>query len=182
MKVYRIRPDVTQFQKLFPDDDSIWSTGMLTFDGTPKASIWCPPKVFVLKPKLKRGNFFGVAAGALVADPKACGELAFLLEVSTEMLPLPFEGQELKLINVIACVNVLDQDKTLRSPVGKPTKYVFKPNRFTESPLFKIPETDVCEILTIEGLKDPEDEFKFNVESRGLTGLTFEELWDSEKS
>jgi hypothetical protein len=49
---------------------------------------------------------------------------------------------------------------------------------FIEVPLFKIPETRRGEILTIEGMKDPEDEFKYRVESGGYEGLKFELLWE----
>lgn len=45
------------------------------------------------------------------------------------------------------------------------------------SPLFKIPETCNYEVLTCEGLKDPNDEFKGRIEQLGLTGLIFEQLW-----
>lgn len=186
MKVYRVVPDVSRFEKLFPDDDKVWETGLLTFDGTPKGATWQPPKVFVLEPKLSKGNFRAFAAGALVADATACLALENLDEFA-ELLPLPYGGDILQVMNVTGCFNVLDEEKTrwvYGQSTGKPiriAKYVFKSSRFTEVPLFKIPETCRGEILTIEGLKDPEDEFKFNVESKGLTGLLFKELWDSER-
>jgi hypothetical protein len=37
------------------------------------------------------------------------------------------------------------------------------------------------EILTVEGLASPDDEFKPLVEKYELKGLRFEELWSSEK-
>ena len=56
-------------------------------------------------------------------------------------------------------------------------EYHFEPSHFSESTLFKIPETAMAEVLTVSGLKDPEDEFKFVVEREGLEGIIFEEVW-----
>ena len=57
----------------------------------------------------------------------------------------------------------------------------FMPTAWTERlSLFKIPELHKSEILTVEGLLAPEDEFKYNVEQKGLKGLIFEQIWDSE--
>jgi len=49
-----------------------------------------------------------------------------------------------------------------------------------ESSIFKIPQTARADILCYEGLKDPVDEFKPTVEKRGLTGIKFRELWQSD--
>ena len=107
------------------------------------------------------------------------------LEQSGELLPLLCRGMDVRVVNVTQCINALDEDQT-EWVYGQSTgqririeRYAFKSNRFIEAPLFKIPETSRSEILTIEGLKDPEDEFKFSVESKGLRGLLFQELWSS---
>jgi hypothetical protein len=185
MKVYRVMPDVNNFQKLFPDDDKVWQTQTLLFDGTPRGPAWQAPRVSVLEPLLAKGSFLSLTSGALVVDATACMAILGLLEACAELLPLPYKDETLQIVNVTRCVNVLDEDHT-KWVLGKSTgqririeKYAFKRSRLTEAPLFKIPETRRGEILTVEGLKDPEDEFKFNVESKGLSGLLFQELWDS---
>lgn len=43
------------------------------------------------------------------------------------------------------------------------------------------PETAKGEVLTVSGLKDPEDEFKSIVEHNGLEGILFEELWSDSR-
>lgn len=187
MKIYRIVADVNQYQGFSVDGDQVWQGDTLTFDCTPKSSKWAAPSVYVLHPKLRRGNFFNLCPGTLVLDGQATDVLRDMLEMSGEMLPLSCKGEQFTVLNVTDCVNVLDETKT-KWVYGKSTgaririeRYAFHPGRLTETPLFKIPETCKSEILTFEGLKDPDDEFKPRVERLGLKGLIFEEVWDSEK-
>ena len=98
-------------------------------------------------------------------------------------MPLTHEGEQFFALNVTECINVLDNEST-QWVYGQSTgaririeQYAFHADRLTETPLFKIPETSRSEILTVEGLKDPDDEFKSRVEKMGLTGLVFEEIW-----
>ena len=186
MKVYKVVADVDAFQSIHVEDGSLWGAPMLEFDGTSKAAGWLPPEVYVLMPKLVKGNFYHLTPGAFVVDSVACETLRSLFERCAELLPLPHEGETLQVVNVTQCINVLDKKRTeweYGPRTGKPirlVKHVFKPNRFIETPLFKIPETATAHIYTIEGQKDPEDEFKFNVESKGLKGLLFKEVWAEE--
>jgi hypothetical protein len=183
LKIYRIVPDVNRFQGLSVEDDKVWQGTMLTFDCTPKSSTWAAPSVYVLQPKLKKGNFFNLCPGALVLDAHAAEVLRGLLEMSGELLPLRHKDEQLTVLNVVGCFNVLDESKTTWV-YGKSTgakirieRYAFHASRLTETPLFKIPETCKSDILTVEGLKDSDDEFKGRVERLGLKGLAFEELW-----
>jgi hypothetical protein len=105
--------------------------------------------------------------------------------MSGECLPLRCGDEELFLVNVTECINVLDERSSKRDtyPDGSPARileFAFHPRRFTETPLFKIPETCKIDILSVEGLKDAEDEFKGRVEKLGLTGLLFVQLWTDE--
>lgn len=183
MKIYRVRAEVGVFQAASPNDETIWRTGTLSFDCSPKASHWQSLDVFIGNPRRKRGNFFGMCPGTFLMDSLASDRLLELFEMSGELLPVNLEGETLFALNVIDCVNALSESDTTWV-YGRTTgaririeKYVFIRSRLTETPLFKIPETCRGEILTAEGLKDPEDEFKFNVESSGLQGLIFEEVW-----
>jgi hypothetical protein len=184
MKVYRVDADVNNYQSFRLEDDALLLSEMLDFDGTSKAGIWKPPAVYILEPKLKVGNFPELfAKAALVVDEAALAALYGLLEWSGELLPLPHEGNLYHVVNVMGCYNILDRHRTKwRYEKGRPPidTYVFHRNRMKETPLFKIPETCRSEILTCEGLNDPEHEFKGRVEQLGLKGLIFEELWSSE--
>src|SRR5262249_27870281 len=110
-----------------------------------------------------------------------------LLEMSGELLPFSYKGEQFTALNVTECVDALDDCKT-KWVYGKGTgakirieRYAFSAHRLTETPLFKIPQTCKSEILACEGLKDPDDEFIGRVQRMSLQGLTFEEVWDSEK-
>lgn len=186
MKIYEVKCAVNDFQSFYTEDRSTWSMDTLQFDATPKATIWVPPAVYVGAPKQRRGNSVDLCAGAFAVDTVARAELLDLFEMSGELLPLPHQTEVFYVLNVTECPNVLDDDNTIWE-YGKTTgakirivKYAFHEHRMTEAPLFKIPETCRGTIYTFEGLKDPGDEFKPRVEEHGLTGLTFNEVWDSE--
>jgi hypothetical protein len=184
MKIYRVRPDVNDYQYFLLEDDSLALSEMLTFDGTPVADKWTAPAVYILEPKLRSGNFPDLFSRAvIVVDEIALETLRGLLEMSGELLPLPHGDKLYHVVNVTGCFNVLDINRTRwRYEKGRPPidHYVFHRKRLTETPLFKIPETCKSEILTCEGLNDPEHEFKGQVERLGLKGLIFDELWSSE--
>jgi hypothetical protein len=182
MTIYRVEPDVKNYQSFLPTEEAAWNNGQLFFDCTTRLNSWKPLDIYVLEPKLKKGNFFGLGPGSLVADSHAFELLRDLFEMSGEMLPLFHEGEKYYLINVTGCFNVLDQDRT-QWEVNKKgvrfriTNYAFRSERLTESPLFKIPETCRGEILTVADRGDDESDFKLRVESAQLTGLRFKELW-----
>lgn len=184
MKIYTLREDVNNFQRLLPQNDVVWETDLLTFDCRPKED-WTPPEVYIRNPKLKRGNFIFLTVGALVFDEVARDALAHLLEASGEILPLPCGDETLFLLNVLDCVDALDEARTkwkknehsgARTGIGV---HEFYENRIPEVPLFKIPQTSRADIYTCSGLKDPDDEFKSAYEAAGFTGLIFDHVWSS---
>lgn len=184
MRIHRIIADVNHYQSLSVENAGTWHDAQWSFDCSPKMAKWESPRLFVLHPKLKRGNFFYLSPGAIAIDLAAISQLQDLLEMSGELLPINDGGIGCSLLNVTECINALDDDGT-EWAYGKSTgarlriqRYAFHANRLTETPLFKIPETCKSEILTVEGRKDPEDEFKYRVEKAGLTGLVFEEIWN----
>lgn len=183
MKIYRLRLNVKDYQWLFPEDESIWQSSMLIFDCSPKIETWVPPKVYVLHPKLRRGNFLNLCPGAFVIDDHAAETLRDFLEMSGELLPLPLGDERLFVFNALECTNSLNSDESqweLDKHTGARVRlreHAFYATRLTETPLFKIPETCRSEILTVDGLIHPEGEFKHCVAANSLEGLRFEEVW-----
>ena len=191
MKVYRVVPDVNRYQSFSLEKEAQerelsalrnFEETPMTFNGTPKADNWVPPGVFIYMPKLKNGNFPGFQyTQTLVVDETALEGLRDFLEMSGELLPLPYKDKLYHVLNVVPFVNALDDNKT-QWVYGKNTgekiridRYAFRADRLAGTFLFKIPETN--EILTCEGIKNPNEEFKGRVERLGLKGLLFEELW-----
>jgi hypothetical protein len=182
MKIYKVRNNVKDYQALCQKE----SCRLLMLDGSRRADSWLPPPIYILEPNLIRGNFIGFFSGCLVCDQIATDELDELLKASGELLPLPHKEEQLHVINVTNVFDVLDQEATqwqCSSKTGERLwvhQAAFKGDLLNCTPLFKIPETHRSSIYTIEGLREPEQEFKYNIENRGLTGLKFIEQWSSD--
>jgi hypothetical protein len=138
--------------------------------------------MYVFNPKKKKGNFFSLGGiGALVFDQKAHDIMLTVFDMAGEILPINVSGENLYILNVLECVNMLDEKNTVWDYYpdggrGRILKYSFFKNRLSESSLFKIPQTSKAEILTYSGVKDCEDEFYSLYHNNNLTGLIFEEL------
>jgi hypothetical protein len=186
MEIFRIQLNSNVFQRFLPVDPGLWKTDILKMDCQCKMSTWESPELYIYNPKLEPGNFYHLCSGAFVVDAEAMEKLRDILEMAGELLPLEHKGTPFYLVNILECVNCLDEKKT-KWVIGKTTgakiriaKYHFERSRLSESTLFKIPETSLGEVLCVSGLKDPEDEFKAQVESLGLKGLIFEKLWEAD--
>ncbi len=189
MTIYNIESDANSIQWIIPEIDDELFLDLTTFDCKPKLPEWPSVKWYIHNPKSKKGDFYTLGVdGALVFNEKVYdSDLAGLLEMAGEILPVQLEdGTQLYILNVLECVNALDKEKTTWHLYDDGSKrsikdFVFHSNRITESSLFKIPETSKIDILVYSGVKDPEDEFKTLYEKLGFTGLTFKELYSSEK-
>jgi hypothetical protein len=186
MEIFRIRLNSNEFQSFLPADTNIWQTDALKMDCKPKLSKWKAPEIYIQNPKREQGNFLHLCSGAFVTDSLAADRLRIILEIAGELLPFAHDGSPFFLLNVLECVNCLD-DQSTEWVKGKTTgakirilKYHFDRGRLSESTLFKIPETAASEVLCVEGIKDPEDEFKAQVEASGFKGLMFEKLWSDQ--
>jgi hypothetical protein len=184
MKVFKITEDVNNYQWIMPEDDSdILNT--LKFECSPRSQNWSPINMYVFNPKKKKGNFFSLGGfGALVFDEIVLDKMLTFLEMAGEILPLNVEGTTLYCLNVLECVNSLDQNKTVwdhydDGTKGRILKYAFHSNRTTNSSIFKIPETCRTEVLVYSGVKDEEDEFYSSYKKCGFTGLDFTEIYST---
>ncbi len=178
--VYRVTPDFDRYQYLQADD--VAAAMSYRLDGQRIGAAWTPLAVYIASPKAAKGDFVGCMffPAAFCVTREAAPHLVTFLDQSCETLPLDVEGEQLFLCNVTCVANCLDK-KASRHKAGLPhwiEEYQFHPHRF-EFSLFKIPETATAEVLCVEGLAAPEDEFKGAVEKAGLKGLKFEKIWTS---
>ncbi len=187
MKVYRVKSDVNHYRWLIPEETGEELLILNTFDCCSRKRSWRPPYVSALDPALRMGDFLYYHPSVLLSSPNKFHMIRPFFVAAGELLPLWFEGDPYTLLNITECIHALDESKTewLRAPDGSKVEirqYSFNPNMFTDSSLFKIPETCKGTVLTWEKDGNPENEFKAFVEVNGLTGLLFDKLWDSANS
>ncbi len=179
MKVYRLQNDVNHYRYFLTAEDSD-PMSLITYC-SPLLETWIPPDVFVYEPLHKPGAMYDFSSGSPIFSPEATEVLRTFLEMAGELLPLPYEGEIFTLLNVTECINCLDQKRSewRYSPsgerVGGPSRYMFHRTRFSESLIFKIPETHRAEVLVLdredgEGLVDA-------IQEDGLEGIDLELLW-----
>jgi hypothetical protein len=178
LTVYRVIPDLDKYQYIMADD--VGAMMKFRFDGAPIGNNWEAPSSYRANPKKPTPDFWGCFSNLAVfaVIQTAARKVVTFLDQSCEGLPMECDDDKLLLCNVTCVVNGLDTKKS-RHKEGMPDwieEYVFHPHRFEYS-LFKIPETAMSEILCVEGLAAPEDEFKGTVEKHGLKGLKFKKIW-----
>lgn len=185
MQVYRLKNDVNRYQYFLPA-----KTGeelVLVMDCTSRFATWNPPEVFIYEPLSIRGDFFQFLSGTLITSPLATETLRGFLEMAGELLPIYHDNEVYSLLNVTTCINCLNQEQTewrydsTRTMRTTPKKYVFHPDRFAESRIFKIPETYRGELFVVEYEAGEDDEFRTLVEQHHLRGLLFEKVWSSDE-
>jgi len=177
--VYRLWTD-DKFQSLEPADMQAYLQARRKtwkFDGFPIGELWTPLQAYVRRPTLKKPDIWGIA-NTVAFEPKAASILQLCLDQAGEQFKLPFEDRNLVLLNVTYVIDCLDKQHSDFDP-DLPhiiEHHAFHADRLDYS-LFKIPETRASEILTVEGLSSPNEEFKPLVEKYGLKGVRFEEIW-----
>jgi hypothetical protein len=149
-----------------------------------KLSSWNPLPLYPKQPAVVRGNFAHLwGFGGFAIDSYASTVLRPILENTCELMPfLPYNGEIFFRMNVLKRIDCLDREKT-KWAVNKLTgaqstqieQYSFDSARFTNSSIFRLQKGPM--ILALDGLSEPESEFKSIVQREGLTGLKFEELW-----
>jgi hypothetical protein len=183
MKMYSIKAD-TNYQWLMPQIDEKDLLDLMTFDCEPKSKQWPDIEWFIFNPKRKLGNFFCLGSNGKIAFDEMVfnSDLYSLLEMSGEILPIKLGATNLYILNVLECVNALNDKKTKWAiyedgTKGRILEYSFYESRLSESPLFKIPETSKAEILTCS--HDYDDDFINLYRELGFTGLVFDEIYSS---
>ena len=113
MKIYRVKEDVNNYQALVLRDDSLWSSDNFDFDAKPIGSTWIAPDVFVLEPNLLKGDFLYFTPGVLVANSNINEQVFYFLQSpACELLPLRGKTEVYNLVNVIECIDILDEERT----------------------------------------------------------------------
>ena len=184
VKVFRMRLDINHYQYFLTESDS--ESRRLYMDGIPLGDSWSPPTVYVERPKRPAGDFYNPNNSVLIASPRATEVLRSHFNFAGELLPLPYKDQIFTVLNVTQCVDVLDPERSEFATSATPgirgnlLRPAFHADRFPETSLFKIPDNFGLEIYVLEGANDFDMEFREAIESAGLKGLLFEEIWSDD--
>lgn len=181
--VYRVLPE-NNFQDLEPEDYEAFSAARKTtwkFDGKSVGGRWKPLEVYVRETTLKKPDVYALMH-TFAFEEAAAKKVQVCLGPSCEQFRLPFEDRHLILINVTHVIDALDKKKSVFDPDLPHVidAYAFRADRLDHS-LFKIPQTALSDIYTVEGLGSPDEEFKPLVDKLGIKGLCFAEVWRSEE-
>lgn len=186
LRVFKIRPDFS-FQTFFTSDPNGPDSDAESFElgKEPLLANWTPPPLFEDTEKRAIGNFAHCWNGGFIVDERTVNSLGHIFRDGCELLPLKrHRGKKHYLLNVLNRIDCLDRERT-KWKIGRSGKsfgtieeYQFAPGRFTHSTLFQVPKQ--VALLALTGTEDPQMEFKTSVESLGLTGLKFEEIWSQD--
>ena len=182
MNIYKVHEDVKNYQTICPTDESIYDTDILEFNCLSKINAWTKSDFFVFNPKSKKSDFPHLIPGCLVVSEHAANYVGDLLEMAGELLPIRVDKEQYYILNILECLSALNEELTEWSyfqgtqTKNEITKYNFYTNRFSESSIFKIPQS-ATSIFALNGYKEPADEFYTIYRKSKLTGLIFEEIY-----
>jgi hypothetical protein len=186
MKIFKIKTDTNNIQQIQPTDFSKVTLERFTFDCVTKSSEFDGVVFYVNNPKVKSKSFYSTSGACLVFDEKTLELCRMVFEMCGEILPIHIErGEDLYILNILECMNGLNYDTTewdyyKDGTKGRILKYGFHPERvMNESTIFKIPETSKTDIFCWADVKNPDDEFYHLYHKYKLTGLVFEEMFNS---
>lgn len=185
LKVFKILSDFDHCHSLQYDEDE--SRRSIEFTGIPLEPHWRMPLVYSRYPTRQIGDFWDCAfwPGIFAVTHDTAEMLSKFLRVSCELLPLAVEDMDEELL-VCHTTRVMDCLDLENSEIDEGTnwidKHAYHCDRLGPS-LFKTPQDRRTETLCWEDSNaDPEESFRGVVETRGLTGLRFKEVWSSESA
>jgi len=145
------------------------------------------PTFYIQDLKLKRGNFFRLAHNVMAFDDVAHKALSEITAPAGENYIIDVDDfGTLNALNVTETCNGLDHTRTVWDERdGKKicvSKYMFDPNTIkTQSGLFKLEEDLYSIVYAVTGLPNQSGDFYSSYQNANLTGLRFDEVWNSEQ-
>ncbi|AUS09236.1 hypothetical protein C1X05_10660 [Laceyella sacchari] len=149
---------------------------------TPLADVWEDVKVFTLEDgEPSDCPIFWGHSGTLVFSDRAFNELQKFLKDKVEGLPLIHPQKEYYAIHVMNAIDAIDYHHAVIRQLSTGLKvgferYAFIPEKVKNEHVFRIWLDD-----RIGSMVFVSDEFKEAVESKGLVGFQFTEVWNSKK-
>ena len=204
-KVYEILFDVNDYQALCLDPDKpskrTYPTVVETpegnetierepfdFQGRPVPDNWQPCPLMAHNLKLAIPDIWSTPESSLAAGMDAFEKVQTHFEMSGQVLDITHEQFGLKVLNVLSVIDCIDHDACAwddfdfedEEPLlatGADRHIAFRPDRLDGISIFRIPQEPLL-LLCVERSEDPDKEFKAAVEYYGLTGVSFDLIWE----
>lgn len=176
MTIYKIEPNVDDFQSLLAADEAVARSGLLAFNGRSKLADWPNPLLAVLENiEAPEPDIFDLGAGNLVIHGRSQGLMRREFYDYCELLPVKWAGQEGEVVNVVSSSDCLDSERT-KWVIGKESgkririeKFEFFRAKIPNRLIFKIPERPFELFCT--------DQFKNLLEAHRIVGIDLEPVW-----
>lgn len=178
MRVYTLKPDSNNYERLFlRHSERDWEILRL-FDGTSLTSRWRPLEVELGgeddQPALLDGDFPSLSLHIPVLSQKAASALTPLLDEYGEFLPLSCREGDYYAFNVTCLRDCLDVEHSeiVRFPGGRimnVEQYAFHQEKIQDSVIFKLPQTPLMDVFVSE-------RFISHFEHLDLKGMTFHQV------
>lgn len=186
MKVFQIGMNPDRYQYFYPVAEL----------GMPIADINMPvteggglPPMYIPEPRLRATDFYNFFETYLITSPRATNALHEHLERAGPMQPLSYRRQIFTRTDITRYLDdVVDQER-VAFHVGRISgvrlgieRYAFHADRFPPyTSLFKLHFDFRSTTYVLEGCGGFRQEFREIIESEGLTGLEFHEVWNNDQ-
>ena len=184
MEVYKVTP--ANYSALLPRNpeeyQSVLGTG--AFTGRPMLARWRHLELEFTDPQQLSTDFFYFGLGAIAFQQRTLDLFASTFERAGELLPFAVGGATYHALNVLKRIDCLDialsQVKRLSNgKVLKIDRYVFHPRAVAGEDLFLISE-ELSTLFAARDMTDAATSFFRSYHERGMTGLTFQQVWASD--
>ena len=182
MRVFKINLAVDDFRSLLARDARVHERRLFALDGSPKLDAWTEPQEAVYdNEEAPLPDILSCEAGNMLLFGKSSSLLRPHLAPIAEFLPVVWAGQAGEVVNITRFADCLDPDRTewcCDEDSGKRLfveRHQFVPERVPLDLPFKIKEQAFANFCA-EG--DNESGFRWLVESHGISGLRFDQVWE----
>lgn len=176
MTIYKIVPNVDDYQSLLAADEALAGSGLLAFNGRSKKGDWPNPLLAMLdNVEAPEPDVLDLGAGNLVFHGRSQELMRAKLHDYCELLPVKWAGHEGEVVNVVSLSDCLDSERT-KWVIGRESgkrirveKFEFIRAKIPNRLIFKIPERPFELFCT--------DQFKNLLESHKIIGVDLEPVW-----
>lgn len=178
MKIWKLIPKANDYENLYSLEEFDLDR-LQSFDGRSKAEGWRPWRFRPLEGNMEWGDMASYHTHIPTVTPNFIEATRDLIESSVEILPIDCEGKELYLLNTTEVLDCIDYTKakpitfTNSSKIMMFEKYAFIEEKVKGKHFFKIKELPVGGVFV-------SDEFRQRTIDKGLVGIRFDLVWDSE--